>query len=276
MVEQDGGELPSKEKAMWSLITVTYNSSDAIKKHWAGDFGNRSDVEWIVVDNASTDDTVEVAKSLGAKVVANRVNQGFSAANNLGYRESRGTHVAFVNPDVEIMVEDLARMAEFLDGHPRVLAAPQLVNMDSSLQPNGRGWPFLTDKILHRVLPRAVASRYRLYAKPGELRQVVWATGAVVLGQRSTFDELHGPWDDHFFLYYEDSDVCLRARAKGIPTVVLGDVRWVHEWARETTGFRFLPWKREFTSMVKFYARYPRLVFTSPWPEARRRGMAVR
>jgi GT2 family glycosyltransferase len=74
------------------------------------------------------------------------------------------------------------------------------------------------------------------------------------------FDRLGGPWDDWFFVYYEDADICLRARRLGIPTLVAGAVRWRHGWERATSTVNARAWKREIPSMMKFYLRYPLLL----------------
>ncbi|WP_051297390.1 glycosyltransferase [Brevibacterium album] len=254
----------------WSLITVTYNSADRLREYWSG-FRADDRVEWIVVDNASTDGTVEFARSLGAQVIQLDENRGFGAANNVGFASARGEYTAFVNPDVAADVANLS-VLERLIGDRHLLVSPQLVNDDGSLQPNGRGWPYLTDKVLNRLAPERVQGRYRLSAERDRaLTPVVWLTGAAVAGRHETFELLDGPWDDHFFLYYEDTDLALRARRAGIPSAVTSQVFWTHGWARETAGrFRLTPWKREVSSMLKFYARYPHLLSPALHPKAKR------
>lgn len=247
--------------ATWSLVTVTYNNSSVLKRYWSGR-ELPADVEWIVVDNDSSDDSVAVAESLGAKVVALSKNCGFSGANNVGFDHASAPYVAFVNPDVTVDFDSLDSLRQILDSK-NVIVAPQLVNDDGSLQANGRGWPFLLHKIRHRLAPTTLNGSYRLFTSENENKQVAWFIGAAVAGKREIFAKL-GPWDNRFFLYYEDSDLCLRAARQGYPSVVCGGVRWVHGWQRETSSFSFTPWKREIASMIKFYLRYPELLSVFP------------
>src|SRR5690606_37783710 len=125
---------------------------------------------------------------------------------------------------------------------------------DGTPQPNGRGYPFLADKVLNRLRPDN-ADNYLKYAGPDEHLEVVWAIGAVVAARREVFERL-GPWDETFFVYYEDSDLGLRAARRSVPTVICGNIKWVHGWARETTTLSFGAWKREVSSLIKFYSRY--------------------
>jgi len=242
----------------WSLVTVTFNSEKKIRQYWK-DFSIPDGCEWIVVDNSSSDDTARVAEELGGRVIELNENKGFAAANNVGFNASSGRYVAFVNPDVRVGAGDLVTLSSALD-HRYALVAPQLVNEDGSLQPNGRGWPYLSRQVANRLRPSAGEGQYRLYAQPGDPQlEVVWLTGAVIAGRRETLASL-GPWDESYFLYYEDVDLCLRARKKSVPSIVVGNVNWTHGWARESTGFRFTPWRRQLTSAARFYARNPHLL----------------
>lgn len=248
-------------RGVWcSLITVTYNSASALREFW-GSAGTPPDgVEWIVVDNASTDGSAELARSLGARVVQQTHNLGFSASNNVGLTTAQGRFIGFVNPDIRVDFDDLPRLLSIAE-RDRAIVSPQLLNGDGSLQPNGRGFPFLIDKVKNRLFnDDRLHDSYLLYATSGE-RKVCWLMGAAVFGLRADID-LFGGWDDHFFLYYEDKDFSLRAWAAGIAVEVVSGVTWTHGWARETTSASATPWKREFSSMAKFYRRYPEFLLS--------------
>lgn len=243
----------------WSLVTVAYNSASDLSVFWSGFQQYASDVEWIVVDNSSSDGSAAVAESLGAKVIRLESNRGFGGANNIGFSECAGSYIAFVNPDVTVDVSDLDALASHLDEFPNRLVSPQLVNPDGSVQPNGRGAPYLAYKILNRIRPSVVQDRYLLTAEGSEVVGCQWLMGAVVAGRREHLAQL-GPWDTRYFVYYEDSDLGLRNERSGGDSAVLGSIRWVHGWARETTKASLSAWKREIPSMFKFYCRYPRLL----------------
>jgi GT2 family glycosyltransferase len=248
----------------WTVITVSCNSSGDLARYWGE--STQHGYRWIVVDNASTDDSVDVARRLGAHVIALGKNVGFSHANNIGLAEAASEFVGFVNPDVTVTPEGLEGLREILSNE-NALVAPQLVNPDGSKQPNGRGLPFLVDKIANRKvkLPGARPDLYTPVLGSG-VQEVDWITGAVVCARAATFREL-GAWNEKFFLYYEDQELSLRAWARGIRVLVETNIEWVHGWKRETAGFAFTPWRREIASLVKFSAMYPRLLF--PWKRDR-------
>jgi len=195
----------------WSLITVTYNSADDLRKYAAGPLP--TDVEWIVVDNHSSDESVKVALSLGATVISLSENVGFGRANNVGLRQAHGAHVGFINPDLKVNYENLAALARLLDeASEDCLVAPQLTNPDGTAQPNGRGVPTVLRKLSNRLNLKNTG--YRIYANPGEQVYVAWAIGAAIFGRRATIDALGG-WNEAFFIYYEDHDLGLRACGHG-------------------------------------------------------------
>lgn len=250
----------------WSLITVTYNSEKELLRFWSTTPLPKN-VEWVVVDNNSSDSSAALAGRLGAKVIPLPQNRGFGAANNIGFARSTGQYIAFVNPDVAVEYSTLDKLASAAT-QTGGLVTPQLMYPDGTSQPNGRGYPFLADKILNRLRAKR-ATEYLQFASPEQHLAVVWAIGAVVAAERGIFKNL-GPWDERFFLYYEDSDLGLRAAAKSIPTIVCGDITWVHGWARETTTLSISAWKRELPSLIKFYSRYPRLLSPTPRRTSRR------
>jgi N-acetylglucosaminyl-diphospho-decaprenol L-rhamnosyltransferase len=236
----------------WSLVTVTFNSARALSRYWTKP--RPQGVRWLVVDNGSTDESVELAKQRGADVVCLESNVGFSRANNVGLAQCDSQYVGFVNPDVDVDYSTLEPIAAVADGGR--LVAPRLVSADGMPQASGRGLPYLVDKLAHRGLrlPGARLDDYLL--KNREDGYAAWVMGAAVCGTRETFETLRG-WNESYFLYYEDHDLGLRAWRAGFPVVVLGDAVWEHGWARETLKPSLRPWLREIASGVRFYSHYP-------------------
>lgn len=246
----------------WVIVTVTFNSAQTLRRYWA-DRSHREGARWVVVDNASADGSADVAEELGATVVRLSKNLGFGAANNIGMRHDAGSrYVAFVNPDVAVDFSSLGSLQKEIDTRGAIVA-PQLVNEDRSLQPNGRGYPTLPAKIMNRISPNRNPAGYRLFAAQDRVQRVAWLTGAAVLGLRSDFERL-GPWDEWFFVYHEDADLGMRSQLMGVPQFVIGNTQWLHGWARETTGFNWSAWKLELSSARKFYSRYPEFLFGLP------------
>ena len=231
----------------WTLITVTYNNSSELAEWWAGtDLG---DVKWIVVDNNSSDGTADTAAALGADVVRLGRNVGFSRANNVGLERTTSEFVASSLPEIAKLVRER-----------RAVVCPQLTNPDGSPQPNGRGLPFLIDKLAHRGV-NLPGSRLSDYIPPTNSAPtfVAWAMGAAICAQTKPL-QIAGGWDERYFLYYEDHAFGLDAWRRGQEVIVLPSARWTHAWKRETKGIRLKPWMREIASAARFYSQYPGLL----------------
>lgn len=246
----------------WTVITVTYNSEGWLRRYW-GSQAERGQFRWIVIDNGSSDGTVELAADLADDVIVSPGNIGFSAANNLALKVTSTPYVAFVNPDVSIegagWHDSLARAADTFDA----LVAPQLRNRDGSFQANARGIPFLLDKLRHRLAPES--EQTKRYARAGfpAPTYCAWVMGAALAGRTEHFTRLGG-WDDGYFLYYEDHEIGLRAWRRGIPVVLYPAVEWVHDWQRETKSINLAAWRSEVRSMFRFYSAYRPLALGSP------------
>lgn len=256
----------------WSVVTVTYNSADTLRRCWRGE----KPYEWIVVDNRSSDDSAAVAEELGARVIRLPENVGFSRANNVALHQAAGEYVLFANPDLEVRPDGLDVLRRHLDAHGG-LVAPQLLSTEGDPQANGRGFPYATAKLGNRKvwpLSRMHAS-YRVVAEPGEAIYVAWVMGAAVAGRTADVIRVGG-WNERFFLYYEDHELGLRAWRHDLPVVLRGDVRWTHHWARATNSFR---WSRahtfELRSARTFFGMFPEFLIGLP-AVARRHRQAAR
>jgi N-acetylglucosaminyl-diphospho-decaprenol L-rhamnosyltransferase len=252
---------------LWTVITVTYNSAETLRACWKG-FDKSYD--WVVVDNDSSDDSASVAEELGARVIRLPANVGFSAANNVAVRESTSPYLLFANPDLVVEPGGLDRLRAHLDRYGG-LVAPQLLSETGEPQPNGRGFPYVTAKLGNRNLwPFSrLHQQYRILAEPGATVWTAWVMGAAVAARREDFLAIGG-WNDRFFIYYEDAEICLRAWRHGQPVAVLGDVRWTHQWGRATNTLRLGRAHRyELRSARTFYAMYPEFVFGLPRPAFR-------
>lgn len=188
--------------------------------------------EVIAVDSGSSDDGSELAGRWGAEVIDLPANPGFGAANNAGVARARHEIVALLNPDVVLLDDGLLTLAAAAVATD-ALHAPRLLNADGSLQDSAHPLPGTP-----RELARALA--------PGRLRRepwrtarrampVGWAIAAALVGRRNTLARL-GPFDPTAFLFYEDLDLGLRARAAGIGTVLHPEIRLRHAGAHSTRG----------------------------------------
>jgi GT2 family glycosyltransferase len=176
-------------------------------------------VEIIVVDNGSTDGSVEaVAHNFPQVIViANQENQGFAKANNAGIRASRGRFVCLVNSDVEVLDGCLDAMCDYMDANRKVgLLGPKILNKDLTLQPSCGELPslrnllmqaFMLDKLCPGI--RFCRNRFMNDFDHQTLRNVETLSGCFLMARREAL-EMVGLLDEQFFIYQEDVDWCKR------------------------------------------------------------------
>jgi N-acetylglucosaminyl-diphospho-decaprenol L-rhamnosyltransferase len=190
----------------------------------------------VVVDSGSRDDGAEVAHAHGARVVVLDGNPGFGAANNAGLAHATHAVTVLLNPDCELIDGSLAALAARAVGGD-VLAVPRLLEGDGAVQRSAHPLPGRASALLPAVWPpRAMPSGLRGRFEPWRSeapRRVGWAIAACVAARTDLLQAL-GPFDPGAFLFYEDLELCLRARAAGVPTELRPEVRLVHHGGHAT------------------------------------------
>jgi len=192
----------------------------------------------VVVDSGSTDDGVAVARAAGAQTVVLDGNPGFGAANNAGVAVARHDVTVLLNPDTLVLDDGLATLAA-LPVRRDALFAPRLLNADRTVQRSAHPRPGTAAALLPALVhPRALPTGPRLRADPwrsDEPIEVGWAIAACLAARTDTLRRL-GPFDPEPFLYGEDMDLCLRAAALDVPTILWPAVRLVHTGGTSTTA----------------------------------------
>jgi len=210
-----------------SIVIVNWNVRDFLEKCLRSVYAFTQGLEYeiFVVDNASTDGSVEMVRALfpGVRVIACVANLGFSAANNLAMKQALGAHVAMLNPDTELTGNAFKDMIEYSRSRGgAVCVAPRLTYADGSLQPSCRHFPTLftdlmTKLYLDSLFPRSVFfNRYKMGMWPHDReREVDQPYGACLLFRAADLRRL-GYMDERYFMYYDEVDLCYRfARAGG-------------------------------------------------------------
>ena len=251
-----------------SVIIVTYNSAhhlrpclESVEEHLRG-----VEHEVCVVDNASDDGSGAVVRAAGgrARLVSNDRNLGFSAAVNIGLRNTAGRYVMWLNPDTRIVGGDVGELLRHLDGEGGVgIIGPQVFNEDGSIQLSCRSFPsystalFNRYSLLTRLFPRNRFSRKYLHTDWDHqaVREVDWVSGACLLHRRSLLDDV-GALDEHFFMYMEDIDFCLRAHEAGWKVHYHPGLRVLHHIAGSSRQVPFSMIVELHKSIWRYYAKH--------------------
>ena len=176
----------------------------------------------VVIDNASRDGTAAAVRERfpSVRLVANAENVGFARACNQGARESRAPYLLFLNPDATLAPGSLGALAAILEARPRVgVVGPRTRSANGDIQVSTGPDLSLVSEIRQRRLVRGVARRDAAILVEAEglhavEREVDWVSGACLMIRREAFDAVSG-FDERFFLYEEDADLCRRVRQAG-------------------------------------------------------------
>ncbi len=226
--------------ASLSIVTVTHDSAAQLAALIESAHRHLPGAELIVVDCASSDATLAVARShAGVRVLALGVNVGFGRACNAGTREATRPVTALLNPDVRLLdgsLELLARRS-LSPGGEALLLAPRVLNPDGSLQDTVHPLPGSPADLIRSLMPpAAVPGPAGVPLAPWralEPRPVGWAVGCALVARTQTLSRL-GPFHESLFLYGEDLELGLRARRSGIRTWLEPAAVVVHDRAHST------------------------------------------
>jgi len=248
-----------------SVIIVNWNTGDLLKKcvHslWAEKERYGSEIEILVLDNASSDDSIEVARRdfPDLRYIENAENLGFARATNQGIRISTGSLVLLLNPDTEVIPGALDVLERFLDSQPRAGAVgPRLLNPDGSIQISAYPEPTLSREAwrlfhLDKLWPVGSypMSRWRIDTP----REVDVLMGACILLRREVLDRC-GLLDERYFIYSEDQDLCRRLRSNGWRIFWQPVARVIHYGGRSTRQVKAEMFVRLYGEKIAYFRRH--------------------
>ena len=227
-----------------SVIIVNYNTSDLVQRCINSVLKQTQSIfEIIVVDNASQDDSVKVLRHYGDKIklIENNHNHGFGKANNQGFSVSSGKYIFLLNPDA-VLTDNvtLSKLQDYLKSNTFCgIAGPVVMQNEKITQPQ-------------YVYPGQNHLKKNLETLPGK---IAWIIGASLFIRREVYEKLKG-FDEDYFLYCEEVDLCLRARRAGWTIEVVSDIRVDHIGsASEKKSSKRDYWIRKQTGAMTFYKK---------------------
>jgi GT2 family glycosyltransferase len=229
-----------------SIVVVNTNELHHLKRNLPSLFNqNYPNFEVLVVDNVSTDGSIAYVESEfpRAKLIRNEDNLGYAGANNVGFQYCTGEYIAVLNPDTEVDKNWLIELIKALEDDPQAgLATPKILIMDQPEKINTCGNDItFTGITCCRGLDQN-ANNFQ------NIEIVSAVSGAAFVIKRSVLDRIGG-FDESYFVYYEETDLSLRANLAGyrclyVPTSVI-----YHKYA-----FRFSPRKAFYQERNRYYS----------------------
>ena len=228
------------------VVVVTYNSAEHIRacvEPLCADDG----ISVIVVDNNSSDATLDVLAPLPLTVIRREDNRGFAFGCNAGWRAGAAPSVVFLNPDSQADPGAILALADRLEGEPPTgIVGPTIVDERGSVYLSQRRFAsFAISLAAAFFVPRLrPATRWSLdvaddaaYRRPGTPD---WVSGACLAIRRELLEETDG-FDEGFFMYYEDMDLCRRARDAGAEVRYDPSIRVIHVGGASAPRARLIP-----------------------------------
>jgi len=244
-----------------SIIIVNYKSKNltlnCIKSIKAADWPGL-DYEIIVVDNYSGDLRGNDLKQFGdIKFIMNGQNIGLGAANNKGIRLAKGKYIIIMNPDTLAGKDVFAKLFFYMEKNSKVgVVGPKQFNLDNTVQNSCFRWPGLITPFFRRTplgklgLGEKDLDRflYKDYNKDG-VREVDWLLGSFLFCRASALRQI-GLYDEKFFLYFEDTDLCKRFWRDGWKVVYNPEAAITHNHIRQSAR---VVWYKFFTSLTAWH-----------------------
>ena len=252
-----------------AVVVVSWNSRDDLLACLQSLATVSLPLEVVVVDNASSDGSADAARAASpqALVIDAGENLGFARASNRGWRASRAPYVLFLNPDAVVTPGAVEALQGILETRPDVgIVGPLTRNPDGT--PQVSFGPDLTPlgewrqrRLVRRVRARDPRALARLEAASSRELEPAWVSGSCLLARRTLLETLGG-FDEAFFLYEEDVDLCLRARRAGARVVFTPAARVIHRLGRSMEQAATRARAEYDRSHVHFYRKHNGLLLT--------------
>lgn len=231
-----------------SIIILNYKMDGLVKNclKSIADHTPSISKEIIVVDNGSGDDIETICEQHDSSIhfIQAGANLGHAKGNNLGIQQARGRYMMILNPDIVFLEDIFDRVIEFMDQNKKIgISTLQLTCPDGSLQPGA--WKFLkySTPLVQRVESFRKTKWGQKHAHEFEMldwdrkssRDVDWVQGSLMLVRKELIDEI-GAFDERFFLYFTDVDLCRRAWDAGWRVHYHADLPVIHYYHRESSN----------------------------------------
>lgn len=235
----------AESRPIVSFITVNYRTPHFVRHLLRGIEAARLgfEFEYFLIDNGSRDETVTMVRELfpWVKVIALPKNLGLSAANNVALAQAKGEFIMHLNPDLTVFPGELEKWLEWHRTRPDIgISGPRVVNPDGTDQDTCyRFYNLLTPVYRRTILGKTPWGKRDLdhFLMKGVDRSkeqdVDWVLGAALLIRRDLLDRI-GRFDERYFLYLEDTDLCRRAWKAGARVTYTPVAKFVHYHQRES------------------------------------------
>lgn len=231
-----------------TIQIVNYNSRDNLRVCLQSIRENVSNPEnlQIIVINNDEEKMGSFLDEFDVELIEKSENIGFGKAHNLGARKARGKYILFLNPDTRILPNSIAQLVDVFDSDEKIgVAGPLLVGESGDVEEEHYGFRKTPFSLVGSKL-------FRNRGKFAKLMEVDWISGGAMMIRKDLFSELGG-FDEKFFMYFEDVDLCLQAKKRGYRVVVDPKARIFHKGGQSFSDERLK--KKYYYASQDYYIR---------------------
>lgn len=223
------------------------------------------DSEIFVVDNNSQDGSVEMVRQRfpSVNVIANKDNKGFGKANNQAVAVSKGEYVLFLNPDTILPEDFFTKTVAYMDAHPEAGGiGPRLIDGKGVFAPDAKkSFPSLSVALfkatgINKLFPKSpyFNKYYAVHVGEHETAVVEALSGCCMMMRKTAMDKAGGAFDEDYFMYFEDGDLCYRLRKAGYTNIYYPETTVIH-YKGESTKKMTLSYVKVFNEAFAIFAR---------------------
>jgi len=244
-----------------SIIIVNWNTRELLKNCIASIAATVRDIRYevIVVDNASSDGSVEMLRDSfpETRIIENRENRGFGAANNQAMRIMKGRYALLLNSDTVLCEDAVEKLFAFMENHAEAgMACGQLLNADGSKQNSIASFPnlftlLMNTSLLEYLFPSRFPSKRYHHIKPLEVDSCI---GACMIVRKKAIDEV-GMFDERYFFFFEETDWALRMQKAGWKSFHLPDAQ-IYHLQGQSVGHDIRSRMEFYRSRYKFFRKW--------------------
>lgn len=229
-----------------SIVIPSFNTRDLLSR-CLNSIKHRGEI--IVVDNGSTDGSVDVAKNV--KLIQNKQNAGYGVANNQGIRAAKGDIILLLNSDIKVLDDGIEKLYQFAKDHQKAFVGGKLLNEDGSAQ-SSCGPVFSLWNVFLMLFCKGDTLGFTRWS-PDEEKNVSWASGACLMGSKKAFEDV-GLFNEEIFMYMDEVEFLERAREKGYSVIFYPHARFIHSGAA-SSGSRRTPVVNIFRGLLYLFKK---------------------
>lgn len=254
------------QKPSVAISIVTYNSQDvfATIDNLLAEIVPFYPCKIYVFDNGSAEKyqaTLKSYQTSALDVIFHTENRGFGYGHNVNATRAKEDYFLICNPDILVATDDFKKLITYLVGHPNTMMAPKIVNSDLTPQYLMRRRLTVFDYMLRfipfhfvkKIFAKRLA-RYECRDLSDDIQPINFISGCFMLTRRSDFMEVTG-FDEHFFMYFEDNDLCQRFRQAGKQIIYFPDAKAIHFYGKGAHHNSQL-FKVFMSSMAKYFNKW--------------------